>query len=120
MQTKLPSLLRASARIITSPCKPREKFTTNEPILLNFSSSMPALNTVSDITVRAKGSQPTTRVSRMQIRVYLENAQRAINPAPEPKKPTKKPLLAAQKNTPTHTLKLCLTDVTICSPLNSN
>ena len=39
-----------------TPSKPREKFKTSETIRLTFPSCLPALNTVSNITVRAKGS----------------------------------------------------------------
>ena len=86
-----------------TPCKRREKIKTNKAIRLTFPRCLPALNTVSDITVRVKGSQPTRRVSKIQIRAHPENAQRAIILAPESEKLTKQSLLAAQKNTPTHT-----------------
>ena len=53
-----------------TPCKPREKIKTNKAIRLTFPRCLPALNTVSDITVRVKGSQPTRRVCRIQIRAH--------------------------------------------------
>ena len=39
-----------------TPSKPREKFNTSKTIWLTFPSRLPSLNTVSNITVRAKGS----------------------------------------------------------------
>ena len=86
-----------------TPCKPREKIKTNKAIRLTSPSCLPALNTVSDITVPVKGAQPTRRVCRIQIRAHPENAQRAIIRAPEPEQLTKQSLLAPQKDTPTHT-----------------
>ena len=85
-----------------TPSKPREKFQTSKTIRLTFPSCLPALNTVSNITVRAKGSWPTRRVGRFQTRAGPENTHRAIIPAPELEQLSKKSLLAAQKNIPAH------------------
>ena len=101
-----------------TPCKPREKFNTNKAIRLTFRSCLPALNTVSDIAVRVKGSQPTRRVGRIQIRTYPENTHRAIIPALEPEQLPKKYLLATQKNTPAHTQNLCPTNVAVRANYN--